>query len=265
MTDGASDERYLSLLVDAIRTSSNYRPKFGRRGAGLELDGFIELYGSDPFYSWMGLDSPVMYAAHKAAGGITSIYRQLGIGVERLFRALLMDSFHIDEAQANWEYEVPAEGGRTRKLKLDGRLDIGHLTDSSERDRLDSWLDGFKKKLDVQSDVRGAVFEVRQGYKSKDSKRQNADLSNAANAYTQRYLPVLTVLSLQLDDDLRVRYEAAKWGVLTGSIQVSDPYVSTYAFAVEVLDYDLAAFFDRNAKHLRSEVTRVVESLLAAQ
>lgn len=30
-----------------------------------------------------------MYAAHKAAGGMTSVYRQIGIGCERLFRKLV--------------------------------------------------------------------------------------------------------------------------------------------------------------------------------
>jgi hypothetical protein len=34
------------------------------------------MYGADPFCSWVGLDSPLMYAAHKAAGGMTSVYRQ---------------------------------------------------------------------------------------------------------------------------------------------------------------------------------------------
>ena len=43
------------------------------------------------------------------------------------------------------------------------------------------------------------MFEVRPGYKSKDSKRQNADVSNAANAYTHQYLPVVVLLSTQID------------------------------------------------------------------
>jgi hypothetical protein len=43
--------------------------------------------------------------------------------------------------------------------------------------------------------LHGTVFEVRQGYKSKDSKRQNADVSNASNAYAKGYLPVNMILS----------------------------------------------------------------------
>ena len=71
---------------------------------------------------------------------------------------------------------------------------------------------GFGRKLDVQSEIHGTVFEVRQGYKSKDSKRQNADLANAAAAYTQLYLPVLVVMSLQFDTDLRSRYRSREVG-----------------------------------------------------
>jgi hypothetical protein len=40
------------------------------------------MYGADPFYHWVGLDSQLMYAAHKVAGGMTSIYRHLGIGCQ---------------------------------------------------------------------------------------------------------------------------------------------------------------------------------------
>ena len=106
------------------------------------------------------------------------------------------------------------------------------------------------------------MFEVRQGYKSKDSKRQNADLANAANAYTQRYLPILTVMSLQLDNDLRARYEGAKWGVLAGTTGVNNTHISTYAFCRDVLGYDLAAMFERNSETIRSEVVMVINSLL---
>ena len=106
------------------------------------------------------------------------------------------------------------------------------------------------------------MFEVRQGYKSKDSKRQNADLANAAAAYTQQYLPVLVVMSLQLDTDLRIRYEGAKWGVLSGSIDTDDPYTSTYAFCRDIIGYDLAGFFERNSDVLRREVEAIVYALL---
>ena len=120
----------------------------------------------------------------------------------------------------------------------------------------------FRRKLDIRSETHGVVFEVRQGYKSKDSKRQNADLANAAAAYTQQYLPVLVVMSLQFDTDLRIRYEGAKWGVLSGSIDTDDPFTSTYAFCRQVIGYDLIGFFERNSDILRREVETIVYTLL---
>lgn len=73
-----TDSEYLQILLDAIRVCAHYKPKFGQgaKGDGLTLQQFRELYQADVFYSWFGLDNPMMYAAHKAAGGMTSVYRQ---------------------------------------------------------------------------------------------------------------------------------------------------------------------------------------------
>jgi len=58
------DKKYLDLLFQAIRVSKKYRPRFGLGGEGLTLEDFIKLYDADPFYNWLGLDSPLMYSAH---------------------------------------------------------------------------------------------------------------------------------------------------------------------------------------------------------
>lgn len=98
MLNQNNDARYLELLLEPIRVCARYQPKFGKgsKGGGFTLEQFQRLYQSDPFYNWLGLDNPLMYAAHKAAGGMTSIYRQIGIGSEKLFRTVLQDSlgFH---------------------------------------------------------------------------------------------------------------------------------------------------------------------------
>lgn len=240
---------------------AGYRPKFGYGVGGMDLAEFTRVYGADPFYSWIGLNSPLVYAAHKAAGGMTSIYRQIGIGCERLLRELLQDTLGLSPAQSVWEYKLLSAAGE-RTLKLDGRIALDDLRDSAARERVGKWLQEMADRLDVQTEVRGAVFEVRQGYKSKDSKRQNADLANAASAYTQRYIPILLIMSLQLDTDIRIRYERAKWGVLAGISDSNDPLSSTYAFCQQVLGYDLAGLFERNSEVLRSEVANVVRSLL---
>lgn len=86
------DERYFTLLATAIRKCKTYKPKFGQgRGEGLTLQTFSAMYAADPFYHWLGLDSPLMYAAHKAAGGMTSVYRQIGIGSQWIFYQMLQD------------------------------------------------------------------------------------------------------------------------------------------------------------------------------
>lgn len=257
-----ADAKYRELLLEPLRKCADYVPKLGQAGIGLELESFTKLFGADPLYSWVGLDSPLMYAAHKAAGGMTSVYRQLGIGCERLFRGIIQDSFELSYEEVAWNYVVPRAGGGDQRLALDARIDLGHLGDPKAEARVGKWLDGMKEALDVKTEIRGAVFEVRQGYKSKDSKRQNADLANAANAFTQGYFPILAIMSLQLDADLKIRYQAAKWGVLVGSASSDDEYASTYAFANKVVGYDLAGFFERNSPLLREEMTKIFAALL---
>ena len=262
------DAEYLDILLAAIGVSHNYRPKFGRGGkVGLTLDEFSKLYQGDAFYSWFGLDDPMMYAAHKAAGGMTSVYRQIGIGVERLFRKILMDSLDLELADAKWSYEVDSGGGQKRRLHLDGRVPLGSIGDAKDRARFHDWMGRVATDLGVDGGVfgslKGTVFEVRQGYKSKDSKRQNADISNASAAYANGYLPCAVILSGQIDSDVLVRYSAAKWSVLTGSVGGDDVLRSTYDFSREVLGYDLAAFFERNSDELRQEVRSVLTNLLA--
>lgn len=111
------------------------------------------------------------------------------------------------------------------------------LTDISslkQRRAASKWLAEAAEYLEIASEVagvlKGAVFEIRQGYKSKDSKRQNADIANAATAYSQGYLPVLVVLSEQIDNDIAERYENEKWLILRGHVGGS-PLQSTYAFS----------------------------------
>ena len=261
------DERYFQLIQRALAVCKNYRPKFGQgRKAGLTLDEFRTLYQSDPFYTWFGLDSPLLYAAHKAAGGMTSVYRQIGTGCERLFRQLLQDSLGLNAEQVAWSYLVPGSGGKPRKLSLDGRIPLSAISDAAAADRVRLWLHDAANELKVSKKVaatlEGPVFEVRQGYKSKDSKRQNADVGNAANAYANSYLPVVVLLSSQIDDDIAERYLRAQWLILRGSLSGSS-LSSTYTFAREVLGYDLAGFFNRNSARIRAEVEIVIEALLS--
>lgn len=262
------DEKYLQIILDPIRVSARYKPKFGQGGSGdgLSLEEFQTLYRADPFYSWFGLDNPLVYTAHKAAGGITSIYRQIGVGCEKLFRAILQDAFGLTDEDANWSYEKPMSDGRARRLHLDGRVLLNKIDDAATRQRFHNWMRQSAELANVDPDVcaalKGAVFEVRQGYKSKDSKRQNADIANAAIAYTKAYLPCAVILSSQIDTDVLLRYRSEKWSIVTGVMGAGDPLTSTYDFARDVIGYDLAAFFERNQKKIRNELETILRSLL---
>ncbi len=263
-----NDTRYLQIVLDPIRVCARYKPKFGQgaSGPGLTLPQFRTLYQQDVFYNWFGLDNPLMYAAHKAAGGMTSVYRQIGIGCEALFRQVLMDMLGLSATDVAWSYKVPLQSGKTKTLRLDGRVPLDKITDRGKRDRFREWMKNAATKMGVSARVfqalTGTVFEVRQGYKSKDSKRQNADIANAATAYTKALLPCAVILSTQIDSDILLRYRAEKWAVVTGLVGLNDPLLSTYDFMREVIGYDLAAFFERNSRTLRREVDMVLKCLL---
>lgn len=263
MTESNQDEEYLRILINPILTCMRYKPRFGQ-GAGLTLSEFQRLYQADSFYSWFGLDSPLMYTAHKAAGGITSVYRQIGIGCQRLIQQIFMDSLGLTAVQSTWSYQVEGSGGKARTLSLDCRITLADL-ESLQGRLIESWLQEACGVMGVSKEVsgiiKGAVFEVRQGYKSKDSKRQNADISNAAAAYSQAYLPVLLLLSNQMDLDVAYRYKNARWLILYGTI-IGSPVDSTYEFCRQVLNYDLAAFFNRNSARLKQELELVLNALL---
>lgn len=262
------EEEYFQLLAGAIRVCAQYRPMFGqsRSGGGLTLAQFRQMYGADPFYSWLGLDSPMMYAAHKAAGGMTSIYRQVGIGGQWVFNRVLQHTLGLTQEQANWTYTVPNTEGGTRRLSLDGRIELNDIGDTAARDRVRAWMEAGLRRVLVDHTAanapkNGVVFEVRQGYKSKDSKRQNADIANAAHAYVEGYLPSVVLLSNQIDGDLVTRYTQARWLMLTGTTGGASTD-STYAFCREILGYDLAGFFQRNSARFKIELEAVLTALL---
>lgn len=263
------EDHYLGIFVDCVRSCAEYRPKFGQgRKAGLTLAEFRDLYRADPFYMWLGLDDPKLYTAHRSAGGMTSIYRQIGIACERVFREILQDTLSLSADEVVWSYETRRSGGKRRRLSLDGRVTLDEVHEESSRDRLRRWIRQAADSVDVDASMvgslKGAVFEVRQGYKSKDSKRQQADMANALAAYTSGYLPCLLVLSHQIDRDVLLRYRTAQWVVLTGECSSGDPLTSTYEFMAGIIGYDLAGFFARHSDTLRSEVGNVLSTLLGS-
>lgn len=260
-----SDSLYLQLFLEPVIRSKTYRPRFGvgSKEEGVSRDEFLSLYGADPFYAWIGLNSDLMYAAHRAAGGMTSLYRQIGIGCEMLFRQIICDQTeYSDPTFASWSYTTTASTGKPKTLQLDARLEIDQINNAPVANNVQQWINKVCHLLDANTPTNGAVFEVRQGYKSKDSKRQNADIDNTAVAWSKGYLPIFAIFSAQIDTDIVLRYRNNRSGILIGHM-ADDPTISLYAFMKDVLGYDLAAFFMRNSPTIRSQVQDVVQTLLS--
>ncbi len=259
-----NDKRLTELFLEPIRKCANYKPAFGQaRSKGFDLADFQTLYGQDSFYTWIGLDDPLLYAAHKAAGGLTSVYRQVGIGSERLLRAVIMDSLGLTNEQIDWEYRYPKPDGKTGVHILDAKIAISDLQKDSKTQFKD-WLKNALKQVETSSQKKrpaGAAFEIRQGYKSADSKRQNADLRFGIRAYQSNLIPVFAVLSSQVSEPVIRRYKSDGMLVLTG-VKNEDPTISTFSFFKEVVGYDLSAFFIRNSTMLKNEVRGIIKNLL---
>jgi hypothetical protein len=156
-----NDAPYLDLVLEPIRVCAKYKPKFGQgnKGDGLTVEQFQTLYQADPFYNWFGLDHPMMYAAHKAAGGMTSVYRQIGIGCEKLFRTILRDSLGLSDEDVTWSYELLLPTGKKRTLYLDGRVPLDRIPDKGKRDLFHEWM---RKSAD-QVGVDRKVFATLDG------------------------------------------------------------------------------------------------------
>jgi hypothetical protein len=265
-TDAQRDADYLKLMLAPLRKCETYQPAFGK-GADekVSLPQFKAMYSADPLYQWVGLDSDLMYAAHKAAGGLTSIYRQLGTGCERLMRAIIRHELALDEQQAKWSYEYVNAAKKTATHTLDARIDLRHVADRAARARVTDWLASTGKSLGLSTDrikeLKGTVLEVRQGYKSADSKRQFADLRYGNRAKDEDYLPVIAIVSTQVSEPVCRRYRNAQILVLLGRTDTDQE--STFGFFRTVVGYDLAGFFRRNSPALRTAFEKVLEKLLS--
>ena len=238
----STDKDLIEIFVAPLRECTGYQPHFGNNSKkeGFSLSDFLDLYGTDPFYSWIGLNSPYLYSAHKAAGSMTSLYRQIGIGCERLFRQIIFEQAEYKEySSAQWSYETATKSGKKKTLSLDGRLEISDIKNTALKHRVIEWIKSYQEYLDTDiRELKGVVFEVRQGYKSKDSKRQNADLDNATVAYSKSYLPVFTIFSSQIDADIALRYHNGKCGMLIGNVE-GNCLTSLFQFCKIVLDLSL--------------------------
>jgi hypothetical protein len=179
---------------------------------------------------------------------------------------MLQDHFGLSREQATWSYKIDGAGGKQRTLTLDGRVALDDVKIAEARAKVQNWLVEVAKQIRLPADtlknIKGIVFETRQGYKSKDSKRQNADIANASKAYANLYVPVLLLFSTQIDGDVAQRYRENLWVLLTGNLSDSTTS-STYSFCREIVGYDLAGFFTRFSPRIKSEVENILRTLLS--
>jgi hypothetical protein len=70
------------------------------------------------------------------------------------------------------------------------------------------------------------------------------------------------IFSNQIDEDIVRRYRTEKWAIITGVTGQNDPQLSTYDFMRDVIGFDLAGFFERNADTIRTEIDSLLRTLL---
>ena len=157
--------------------------------------------------------------------------------------------------------------GKIGRLTLDAHIDINDIRAPAAREAVEKWVRDAGDSLGLDSRkraaLRGAVFEVRQGYKSADAKRQNADMRSALRARDDGYLFVIMLVSSQASQTVIRRYRNASMLVLVGDRTRTTAMDNTFVFCDEVLGYSLPAFFERNTATIRAEVERILQGLLS--
>ena len=260
------DSLYLGILLNPLNECAHYKPAFGSSDQkGVDIGQFRKMYGDDPLYHWVGLDSDLMYAAHKATGGMTSIYRQLGIGCERLLRQIIQDQYQLDDTQSAWSYTYDKGNGTFATHTLDACIRTNDIKNLTKRKKFGDWLVTTAHNMGYADSnvntLNGAVFEIRQGYKSADSKRQNADLRFGMRARSDdALLPVIVIVSTQVNNSVFHRYRDQRLHMMLGVLQGDN---STFGFFSDVIGYDLADFFQRNSVAIRQRFEAIIKQLLS--
>ncbi|MCL2433128.1 MAG: hypothetical protein FWD16_01220 [Clostridia bacterium] len=264
--DKGLDTAYLGILLSPLDECARHKPAFGGNDPqGVDIVQFRKMYGDDPLYHWVGLDSELMYVAHKMAGGMTSIYRQLGIGCERLLRRIIQDEYQLDDKQVACSYTYDKGNGTLATHTLDACIRINDITNPAKREKFCGWLVATAHNLEYSesnvNSLNGAVYEIRQGYKSADSKRQNADLRFGMRARSDdALLPVILIVSTQVNNNVFQRYRDQRLHMMLGILTGDN---STFGFFSNVIGYDLADFFHRNSIYIRQRFETIIQRLLA--
>ena len=266
MAEDGSERRYLDILLGRIMTCGRYAPKLGRGGGGgggLPHAAFQDLCRGDRFCGRLGMNSPAVYAARKPSGGLASLCRQIKSGRGGVLRGILRGGLGLPAADVRRPFKASGMDVASRTPRPDAWVYLGGIRDVAARNRFHAWMRGASASIGVGSGAagapRGAVFEARQGCKSRDSKRRTADMANAAMAHAQECLPCIAAPSSQTGSGILRQYRE-KWAVMTGA-DAGVLYTSTCDFVRGAVGHGLAGFFERSSEALQSEIDRVVALL----
>ena len=60
------EKNYLNILLTPLAECAQYKPAFGKAESdGIDLKQFKSIYGKDPLYHWVGLDSELRISEKK--------------------------------------------------------------------------------------------------------------------------------------------------------------------------------------------------------
>jgi len=126
---------------------------------------------------------------------MTSVYRQIGIGCQNLFRTILRDSFGLSDEDVTWSYEILLPTGRKRLLYLDGRVPLDRIPDKSKRDRFHEWMRESANEVGInpkgirhpgRNGLRGSARLQEQGLEAPE---RRISANAATTIYQLGYLP----------------------------------------------------------------------------
>jgi hypothetical protein len=134
-----------------------------------------------------------MYAAHKAAGGMTSVYRQIGIGAQWVFFQMLQDQLGLTAVQAGWKYTIASGKGKQRTLSLDGRIDVEDIRDSASKKRIKKWICDAEEAIGLP-DERVRTLKASSSKPAKDTRAKTQNVRMPTSQMRRRPTPICTFL-----------------------------------------------------------------------
>lgn len=230
----ADHEVLEALWGPLLRVNPDLNPKMGT-GKQVDVNQFLSIYRTDPLYGQIGFASESVYAAHRALTRLTSLYRNVGTGTEAMVKLFIERCLGIPAASHMWGYEYSFNGS-ARKRHLDGAIRFRQVRDVNARRRLRRWV------ANVDPTATGVVLEVREGYKSSDAKRMNGDKDAVLAARADGLVPVMLVLSNQIDVSIVATYLRHGWTVLAGA--------DAYRFCARAFGIDPLEVMGRNPEFM---------------